>query len=127
EDICRAAAAALEAPRERVHAQTLNVGPRGANYRVRELAEVVAGAFEGCELAFGARGGDNRSYRVSFDKIAEVLPEWRPRWDVESGARELRELFERVALTADDFGSRHYTRLRQIEYLLETGRIDAEL
>lgn len=124
EDACRAVVAALEAPRERVHAETLNVGPRGANYQVRELAEVVARVFEGCELAFGERGADNRSYRVSFDKVADVLPEWKPRWDVEAGAVQLRELFERVALTRDDFESRHYTRLRQIEHLVGSGRID---
>jgi nucleoside-diphosphate-sugar epimerase len=124
EDACRAVVAALEAPRERVHAETLNVGAQGANYRVRELAEVVGRVFEGCDVAFGDRGGDNRSYRVSFDKIAEVLPEWEPRWDVEAGARQLREIFERVKLTREDFESRDYTRLRQIQHLLSTGRID---
>jgi len=127
EDICRAILASLEAPRERVHDQILNVGAPGANYQVRELAEVVADTFEGCELSIGARGADNRSYRVSFDRIREVLPEFEPAWDVRKGAEQLREVLERAALTAEEFRSRDYIRLRQIEYLLGNGRIDESL
>ena len=127
EDICRAIVASLEAPRERVHDQILNVGAPGANYQVRELAEVVADTFEGCELSIGDRGADNRSYRVSFDRIRQVLPEFEPAWDVRKGAEQLREVLERAALTAEEFRSRDYIRLRQIEYLLGNGRIDESL
>ena len=127
EDICRAIVASLEAPRERVHDQILNVGAPGANYRVRELAEVVADTFEGCELSIGDRGADNRSYRVSFDRIRQVLPEFEPAWDIRKGAEQLREVLERAGLTAEQFQSRDYIRLRQIEYLLGNGRIDESL
>lgn len=127
EDICRAIIASLEAPRERVHNQVLNVGAPGANYQVRELAEVIADVFEGCELSIGDRGADNRSYRVSFDRIRDVLPEFEPAWDVRKGAEELREVLERAGLTAEQFQSRDYIRLRQIEYLLGSGRLDDSL
>jgi nucleoside-diphosphate-sugar epimerase len=127
EDICGAIVASLEAPRERVHNRVLNVGAPGANYQVRELAEVVADVFEGCELSIGNRGADNRSYRVSFDRIREVLPEFEPAWDVRKGAEELHEVLERAGLTAERFQSRDYIRLRQIEYLLGSGRLDDSL
>lgn len=127
EDICRAIIASLEAPRELVHDQVLNVGAPGANYQVRELAEVVADVFEGCELSIGDRGADNRSYRVSFDRIREVLPEFEPTWDIRKGAEQLHEVLERAALTAEQFQSRDYIRLRQIEYLLGSGRVDDSL
>jgi nucleoside-diphosphate-sugar epimerase len=127
EDICRAIIASLEAPRERMHNQVLNVGAPGANYQVRELAEVVADVFEDCELSIGDRGADNRSYRVSFERIREVLPEFVPTWDVRKGAEQLREVLERAGLTAEQFQSRDYIRLRQIEYLLGSGRLDDSL
>ena len=127
EDICRAIVASLEAPRERVHDQVLNVGAPGANFQVREIAEAVADVFEGCELSIGRRGGDNRSYRVSFERIRGVLPEFEPAWDIRKGAEQLRDVFERAGLTADQFESRDYTRLRQIEYLLDSGRLDDSL
>ena len=126
-DMCEAIACALEAPRERVHAQVLNVGAPGANYRIREIAEIVGEVFEDCTISIGAASPDNRSYRVSFDKIAEVLPGFACEWDPRRGARELLELFRRVDLTADDFQSRKFTRLKQIEHLLSTGAIDRSL
>jgi len=70
---------------------------------VRELAEVVAQVFEVSDLTIGERGGDNRSYRVSFDKIQEVLPEFEPQWDVRAGATEMRNVFKAADLTREAF------------------------
>lgn len=124
EDICRGVVAALEAPREVVHNEVLNVGAPGANYRVREVAEVVARTFPGSELSLGDRGGDTRSYRVSFDKIRSVLPSFQPRWDIESGAKQLHDIFARIGLTRERFEGPDYTRLKRIQQLLESGAID---
>ena len=68
-DISRAFIAALEAPEELVFNQAFNVGQTKENYRISEIASIVADVVPGCrlELAFDA-GPDTRSYRVSFDK-----------------------------------------------------------
>jgi len=55
-DIAQAIYRVLEAPREAVHGQILNVGHSDHNYRVRQIAESVAAVFPGCKLAFGAPG-----------------------------------------------------------------------
>ena len=125
-DIGRAIACALEAPREAVHGQVLNVGDNRQNYRVREIAEIVAGVFPGCRLSFGESGSDNRSYRVSFDKIAERLPDFACEWDVARGARQLRDVFEQVELDVETFRGRGFTRLKQLEYLLRTRQLDRD-
>jgi nucleoside-diphosphate-sugar epimerase len=80
EDICEAIACALEAPPEAVNGEVFNVGSTRENYRVREIAQIVSEVFPGCEVTMGPPGGDNRSYRVSFEKIATRLPEYRARW-----------------------------------------------
>ena len=126
EDICGAIACVLNAPREAVHTEVLNVGDTAANYQVKDIAEIVARTFPGCRLSFGTRDGDNRSYRVSFDKIRRLLPEFRCRHDAAAGAAQLRRIFERVGLAADRFEFRAFTRLKQLEYLLRTGQIDAD-
>lgn len=123
-DIAKAIACVLEAPRELVHAQVFNVGDTSHNYQVREVAEIVAEAFPGCRLSFGDRGSDNRSYRVSFDKIAATLPGFACEWDARRGAEELRAIFERIGLTREQFESRMYTRLKMLKHLLATGQID---
>jgi nucleoside-diphosphate-sugar epimerase len=123
-DICKAVACVLEAPREKIHNEIFNVGDNGANYRVREIAEIVGEVFPGCEVTMGTSGGDNRSYRVSFDKIHEALPEFRCEWDARKGAEQLRELFERIDMPKETFEFRAFTRLKQLEFLIRTKQID---
>ena len=123
-DICQAMACALEAPREVIHNQILNVGETKENYQTREMAEIVSETFPGCELTFGTSDGDSRSYRASFDKIHSLLPRFRCRYDVRAGTNQLRELFEWLALTAETFRFRPFTRLKQLEYLIRTRQVD---
>jgi nucleoside-diphosphate-sugar epimerase len=127
EDICEAMRCAVEAPASAVNGEIFNVGATAENYRVREIAQIVATAFPGCELSAGPPGQDNRSYRVSFDKIAHRLPGFKARWSAADGARELRRLFERVGFTQEDHEFRAYTRLKQIKHLQRTGQVDDDL
>ena len=55
--------------------QAFNVGCTAHNYRMRDIAEIVAEVVPGCRIEMAPDAGpDKRSYRVSFDKIARVLP-----------------------------------------------------
>ena len=123
-DIARAIIAVLDAPRELVHNQIFNVGDTSHNYRVKEIAEIVAETFPGCRLVFGASGADNRSYRVSFEKIRKRLPNFKCEWDARRGARQLYDLFRKIDMTAETFQNRTFTRLKQLEYLIRTSQID---
>lgn len=123
-DICRAIISVLESPREAVHNQVFNVGDTAHNYRVKEVAEIVAETFSGCQLSFGAPSSDNRSYRVSFEKIRKHLPGFKCAWDARRGAQQLYELFKKIDMTAEVFQHRAFTRLKQLEYLIRTKQID---
>ena len=125
-DIGKAIVCALEAPREAVHGEIFNVGDTAHNYRVREVAEFVAAAFPGCELSFGEAGADNRSYRVTFEKIRRHLPSFSCDWSAERGAAQLADIFTRIGLTEEQFLSRGHTRLAQLEHLIATGQLDAD-
>jgi len=125
-DIAQAIVRTLDAPREAIHNQIFNVGETAHNYTIKEVAEVVAEVFPGCQLSFGQQGSDNRSYRVSFDKIKAQLPGFQCAWDARRGARQLHDVFQQVDLTADQFNGRGFTRLRQLEYLIRTRQIDQD-
>lgn len=127
EDICEAMRCAVEAPADAVNAQVFNVGDTRENFRVREIAQIVAQAFPGCEVTSGPPSEDNRSYRVSFDKIARMLPGFKARWSAQRGAEELRRLFERIEFSQDMHEFRAFTRLKQLKYLQRTGQIDDDL
>jgi hypothetical protein len=91
---------------------------------VREIAEIIAGIFSDCRLIYGPPGADNRSYRVNFDKIHEVLPGFRCEWDAQRGAEQLHALFSRIQMTPALFNARPFTRLKMLQHLLATGQLD---
>ncbi|MBA2350255.1 MAG: NAD-dependent epimerase/dehydratase family protein [Burkholderiales bacterium] len=125
-DICKAIACVLDAPLDAIHNQTFNVGDTGHNYRVKQIAEIVAATFPGCKLSFGTQGSDNRSYRASFDKIANQLPGFKCDWNAERGAKQLFDVFSQIDMSDDTFNSRGFTRLKQLEYLIRTQQIDKD-
>ena len=126
-DICQAFSRALELPREALHNQVINVGNTEQNYTVREIAEVIARTFNGSKLSFGKSDGDERSYRVSFDKIYSLIPDYKTTIDIEAGAQELKKIFEEIHFSRDDFEFPAYTRIKQLKELIFTDKIDQEL
>ncbi|CAA9419832.1 MAG: UDP-glucose 4-epimerase [uncultured Ramlibacter sp.] len=126
-DICEAVACVLDAPRDAIHKEIFNVGHDQDNYQVREIAQIVADVYPGCELSFGQNGADNRSYKVSFAKIHQQLPGFRCSWDARKGAAQLRQVFDRIGLDRGVFESRPFTRLKQLKYLGTTGQVDEQL
>ena len=127
EDICEAMRCAAEAPADAINGEVFNVGATTENFRIREIAAIVAQAFPGCEVSAGPPSQDNRSYRVSFDKIAAKLPGFTARWSARRGAEELRRLFERIDFGSEMYEFRAFTRLKQLKYLQRTRQIDEDL
>ncbi len=125
-DICKAIICSLEAPRDAVHNQVFNVGHTEDNYQVRDIANIVADTISGCEVTFGAPSGDNRSYKVNFDKIYTQLPGFSCDWDARKGAEQLRDVYERIEMDEAGYQFRAFTRLKQLKYLIRTKQIDDE-
>jgi nucleoside-diphosphate-sugar epimerase len=127
-DIVAAMISALAAPRETVHNETFNVGRTDENYRIRDLAEIVAETVPGCRIEYAPGGGpDKRCYRVNCDKIRRNLPGFQPQWDARKGARELYDSYRAAKLTAAEIESGRYTRLRRLRSLMESGQVDESL
>jgi nucleoside-diphosphate-sugar epimerase len=127
-DIVSAIIAVLEAPREVVHNQTFNVGRNDENYRVREIAEIVAEIVPGCRVEYAPGGGpDLRCYRVNFDKIGRLLPSFRPQWTARKGAEELYTAYREIGLKFQDIECGRYVRINEIRRLQSAGQLDSAL
>lgn len=124
-DIAKSIECALAAPREAIHNEVFNVGSNEQNYQVRQIAEIVADVFPGCELTFGP-GSDNRSYRVNFDKISTQLPGFACEWNAERGARQLLNVFEAIDMSEAMFNAPPFTRLKRLQQLLETKQLNPD-
>jgi nucleoside-diphosphate-sugar epimerase len=127
-DIIAAVLAVLDAPREAVHNETFNVGHTDENYRIRELADMVAEIVPECHVEYAPDGGpDKRCYRVNCDKIHRVLPGFRLQWTARKGAQELYDAYRSIGLTAEDLEHGRYVRISQIQRLQKSGRLDGSL
>jgi nucleoside-diphosphate-sugar epimerase len=88
----------LEAEAQIINKQMFNVGSNRNNYQLGPLAEEIASALP-IDVKIDWYGDiDNRSYRVSFDKINTVL-NWEAKWSAADGAREIYAALENGKIT----------------------------
>lgn len=128
EDFSGAFLAALEASRDKVFNQAFNVGHSAHNYRIRDLAVIVAEVVPNCRLEYAPDAGpDTRSYRVSFDKIAHALPAFQPKWDARLGAKQLYDAYRASGLTLEEFEGPRYQRIAHVKKLIADGILSKEL
>jgi nucleoside-diphosphate-sugar epimerase len=128
EDIARAFVAVMEAPRELVHNDCFNVGQTSENFRVREVADLVATIVPNSSVTYaGGASPDARNYRVNCDKIRKRLPAFQPRWTLRSGIEQVYDGVVRHRLTAEEFLSGKFIRLHHIRALQKRGELDDAL
>jgi nucleoside-diphosphate-sugar epimerase len=128
EDIARVFLLFLDAPKAKIHDQAFNVCASAENYRIRELAEIVAETIPGCAVTLAANAGpDARNYRVSGDRLAAAFPDFRMKWNARSGARELYDTYRAVGFDREAFEGPRVKRLAQIRRLLSSGELTPDL
>jgi nucleoside-diphosphate-sugar epimerase len=127
-DIIAAIVGVLAAPEEAIHNEVFNLGRTEENYRIRDLADIVAKTVPGCQVEYAPGGGpDRRCYRINCDKTQRVLKTFHPLWTAQTGAQELYEAYRSVGLNAADPEGTRYIRIRHIERCMKAGRLDASL
>ena len=63
---------------------------------------------------------------MSFEKIARVLPEFKPQWDVCKGVEQLYAAYASSGLTLEEFEGR-YQRISHIKLLMREGLLGNDL
>ncbi len=128
EDISRAFLVVLTAEKNLIHNQAINIGVNSENYQVRDLADMVKNVMPNAEVEYAGKGGyDPRNYRVNFNKLKKLLPDFHAKWDAQRGARQLYDAYRDNNLQFEDFSGRKYIRLNQLKYLISAQRLDGQL
>jgi len=119
-DIARAFLAFMNAPSERIQGKAINVGSNAQNYQVRDVADQVQKLLPEATIQYtGEVGEDPRNYRVCFDLLSELLPEFQCEFNLQTGLEKLfAELKERGFAEADFTGDR-FVRLRALTRRLD--------
>ena len=98
------------------------------NHQIIQLAQIVVDTVPGCSLEVrGEAGADQRTYQADFSKFARTFPDFQFKWTPAKGAKELYQAYTDVGLTHEDFLDRRFTRLKWLNYLLESNRLDGAL
>jgi nucleoside-diphosphate-sugar epimerase len=106
----------------------VNVGSDEWNYQIRDLAEEVAGAVSGADVALSATSApDPRSYRVDFELYRALAPDHQPEVDLRSTVAELKKGLERIGFADRDFRSSRFVRLVVLQDLRNRGLVTEQL
>ena len=124
-DVCNAFYKCLIAPIDEIRDQVFNVGMNSENYRVKEIADIIASVKKGAEVkCLNLNPKDARSYRVDFTKIKDIL-EFQPKNKVKDGAKEVFQSLEQKKLS--EFEIAPYITLEQIKKLMSENKINEKL
>lgn len=119
QDVCQAVVAVLKAPAKKVSGQSYNVGIKNGNYSVKELAYAVKDLVPNCKIVFTNEHTDNRTYKVSFNKILTELNKfYNPKWTLHKGGEDLIKFFKKNNFTENDFRGSITNRLLKINEIL---------
>ena len=114
-DIARAFCAFASAPREIIHNKAVNVGGNDENYQVKDVAESVKRLIPNAAIVFtGETGADPRDYRVRFDLLNELLPNFKLAYTLDSGMEELHSKLVDYGFSKKHFESDRFVRLRAL-------------
>lgn len=128
EDIARATVAVVEAPKKEVNGKSWNVGQNSENFQIKDVAKMVGEVIPNCKVVItGEHGGDSRSYRVDFSKIAKELPGFKPKWKLKEAIKDIYQGYKEFGMDDEHFNGKYFIRLKQLDYLLKENKLDNDL
>lgn len=118
-DIARAMIAFMHADAD-IGGKPINVGGNADNYQVQDVGDQVHRLLPAAKVVFtGEVGQDPRDYRVKFDLLNQVLPEFQLAYNLASGMEELLAKMQAYQFSANHFESEQFVRLKTL-----TNRLD---
>lgn len=112
-DIARAFALFAEAPREKIHNLPVNIGANDQNYQVRDVGDEVSRLVPDAKVVYtGEVGADPRNYRVKFDLLNGLFPQFSLKYNLRTGLEELLLHYKKHRFALADFEGDQFVRLR---------------
>jgi nucleoside-diphosphate-sugar epimerase len=94
----------------------VNIGANEENYQVKDIADKVKRLVNDSEVIFtGEIGEDPRNYRVNFDYLSEISPEFKLSYNLDSGMEELFKFLSDKKFSSEDFDSPKFVRLKTLQ------------
>lgn len=128
EDIARAYLEALKTEPKVLNNHIINLGINSENYKISDLADMAKSVITTATIEhLGKDTNDPRSYKVNFNKLNNLLPDFQPRWTVLSGMKSLYDAYIRYGLSSDEIDGIRYNRIARLKYLMNNNILDENL
>ncbi|MEM7620119.1 MAG: SDR family oxidoreductase [Pseudomonadota bacterium] len=115
-DIARAFVAFMNAPKDVIHNKAVNIGANAENFQVRDVGNYVQNILPDASIAYtGEVGSDSRDYRVKFDLLNALIPDFKLEYSLETGMQDLFSRMQKLGFNKDDFEGDQYVRLRTLK------------
>jgi nucleoside-diphosphate-sugar epimerase len=119
-DIARAFVAFMNAPKERIYNKAVNVGGNSENYQVRDVGDRVKALIPDAKITYtGEVGADPRNYRVKFDLLNKLLPDFKLQYNLTTGMEELHRKLVEHGFSKKDWDGNQFVRLRTLKERLK--------
>jgi len=127
EDMANAFIECVKASKDKIIGEIFNVGSNEQNFIIKDIADVVQEIIPKSKIEYSKNSDkDERSYKVSFDKIRESL-NYRTHWSLKDGIKQLYDLFKVKNFSEEDFKDKNFHRVKYLKWLLENKIIDDNL
>ncbi|MEM1445451.1 MAG: NAD(P)-dependent oxidoreductase [Planctomycetota bacterium] len=115
-DIASAFRAFCEADAKVINGQAINVGGNDENYQVKDVGDQVERLIPSAKVVYtGEHGEDSRDYKVNFEKLNTLLPDFKLKYNLVSGMEELHKEMVDHGFGAEHFESDQFVRLRTLK------------
>ena len=115
-DIARAFVAFMDAPKQNIHNKAINVGGNRENYQVRDIGNKVQRLIPSAKINYtGEIGADPRNYRVKFDLLNKLLPDFKLQYTLSTGMEELHRKLVDHGFGKNDWIGDQFVRLRTLK------------
>ena len=115
-DIARTFLALAAAPKAAVHNKAINIGANTENYQVRDVGDQVQRLIPSAKITYtGEVGADPRNYRVNFDRLYQLLPDFKLQYNLAAGMEELHGKMVEHGFGKEDFEGDQFVRLRTLQ------------
>ena len=98
----------------------VNVGGNSENYQVRDVGDRVKTLIPSATITYtGEIGADPRNYRVKFDLLNTLLPDFKLQYNLTSGMEELYRKLVDNGFAKKDWDGDQFVRLRVLKKRLD--------
>ena len=125
EDICNAYISLVKLPIDmRGNFLIINNGDNSNNYLVFDIAKQIS-HISGCKIIYNRNNPDKRSYGLNADKLNKLGVKHQK--NINAEIEKMLDFFKQIQLTESFLDRRTHTRLKQIDYLLDTDQLSEDL